>query len=226
MGATFDRTRLELVTLDCYGTLIDWSGGVRSAMERTASLHGCDVERLVRDRESSDEREVQGGYAHYSVKLAASLRHAAACQGRDTTNEEERAFVQSMATWPPFEETREALERLTAAYQVAVLSNVETRVLRASLEQIGVEVNFVVTAEQLRSYKPARAHFDAALERSKRDKPRALHVGASLFHDVRPALEYGWNVAWVNRAGRPAPADTIPSLEVRSLRELCKALLC
>jgi len=226
MGDKFDRTRIELVTLDCYGTLIDWAGGVRAALERIDSLRGCDLEQLVRDREACDEREVLGGYAPYSVKLASSLRHAAARQSRDTTPDEERMFAESMATWPPFEETREALARLSSVYQVAVLSNVETRVLRASLDLIGVEVDFLVTAEQLRSYKPARAHFDAALERSKRDKSRTLHVGASLFHDVRPALEYGWNVAWVNRAGRPASADTLPSLEVRSLRDLCKLLLC
>jgi 2-haloalkanoic acid dehalogenase type II len=225
MGDKFDRTRIELVTLDCYGTLIDWSRGVRTALERIESLKGCDLDQLVHDREACDELEVQGGYAPYSVKLASSLRHAAARQGRDTTPDEERLFAESMAIWPPFEESREALTRLSSLYQVAVLSNVETHVLRASLDLIGADVDFLVTAEQVRSYKPGRAHFDTALERSKRDKSRVLHVGASLFHDVRPALEYGWNVAWVNREGRPARSSATPSLEVRSLRELCKALL-
>jgi FMN phosphatase YigB (HAD superfamily) len=94
------------------------------------------------------------------------------------------------------------------------------------LAQIGVPVDFVVTAEQVRSYKPARAHFDAALERSRRDKSRALHVAASLFHDVRPALAYGWNVAWVNRLGESVRSDAVPTLEVRSLSELCEAFRC
>jgi 2-haloacid dehalogenase len=226
MRKNLDWNRIELITLDCYGTLIDWSGGVRAACATLESLRGCDLERLVHDREALDEREVLRGYAPYSVKLASSLREAAQQQDRQTTPEEERAFVESMGTWPPFEEARAALERLSKLYQVAVLSNVETRVLRVSLDRIGTDVDFIVTAEQTRSYKPARAHFDAALERSQRDKSRVLHVGASLFHDIRPALELGWNVAWVNREARPVRSDAVPTLEVRSLIELCEALRC
>lgn len=226
MGANFERTRVELLTLDCYGTLIDWAGGVREALRGLESLRGCDLEQLVHDREALDEIEVSKGYAPYRVKLGASLREAAARQGRELSPEDQGRFVESMGSWPPFEETAPALERLGRMYQLAVLSNVDTSVLQQSLKLIGVAVDFVVTAEQLRSYKPARAHFDAALERSHRDKGRALHVGASLFHDVRPALEYGWCVAWVNRDGRPARSDAVPHLEVRSLTELCEALRC
>ncbi|NUP95879.1 MAG: HAD hydrolase-like protein [Planctomycetaceae bacterium] len=226
MRNSLERSRLELLTLDCYGTLIDWAGGVRNAAAALESLRGCELDQLVHDREALDEIEVTRGYAPYGVKLGASLREAAARQGRELTYEDERRFIESMGSWAPFEETKPALERLGRLYQLAVLSNVETRVLYQSLQTIGVEVDFFVTAEQVRSYKPARAHFDAALERSKRDKSRILHVGASLFHDVRPALEYGWNVAWVNRDGRPGRSDAVPALEVRSLTELCEALRC
>jgi 2-haloalkanoic acid dehalogenase type II len=224
--AELDRTRIELLTFDCYGTLIDWLGGVRVALASLPSLRGCDLERLVRDRDLRDQQEVAGAYAPYSVKLGDSLRAAAAVQQRAVTDDDVRRFVGSMATWPPFEETRGALLRLGALYQLAVLSNVETRVLQASLAAIDAPIDFFITAEQIHSYKPARAHFDAALDQSRRDKTRVLHVAASLFHDVRPALSMGWNVAWINREEEPLPPDTEPQIVVRSLSELCETLRC
>lgn len=226
MFSALDRSRLELLTFDCYGTLIDWHAGVRAAVGQIASLHGCDLERLVRDRDEHDQQQVLRGYAPYGVKLGESLRAAAAQQQREPSEAEVRRFVDSMSSWPPFEETRAALRRLGTLYQLAVLSNVETRVLQASLAAIDVEIDFFVTAEQLRSYKPARAHFDAALERGRRDKSRVLHVAASLFHDVRPALALGWNVAWVNREHEPVRSDSVPQLVVESLNELCETLRC
>jgi 2-haloalkanoic acid dehalogenase type II len=224
--AALDTRRIELLTFDCYGTLIDWLGGVEAALRDIESLRGADLARLVRDRDEEDQRQVLGPYEPYGVKLGRSLRVAASRQGRQLSDAELERFVGSMERWRPFDETRVALERLGALFQLAVLSNVETRVLQASLAAIGAPVDFFVTAEEVHSYKPARAHFDAALERSQRDKSRVLHVAASLFHDVRPALQLGWNVAWIDREGQALDPDCKPQFVARNLLELCTRLGC
>ena len=224
MHRVFEPSAIELLTFDCYGTLIDWLGGIHAAVRRVPSLAGCDFERLVRDRDELDHAQVLGAYAPYGEKLAASLREAAARQQREIPEREMRAFVASMATWPPFDESASCLRRLAARHRLAILSNVETRVLEASLALLEAPIEFSVTAEQVRSYKPARAHFDEALRRARVERERVLHVACSAFHDVRPALALGWRVAWSNREHEPAQADLTPDLELPTLAALCEAL--
>ena len=226
MRQPIDPSRLELLTFDCYGTLIDWLGGARAALRGLESLGGCDLERLVRDRDELDTFEVLRPYAPYGEKLAATLRDAARLQGREVAEADVARFVASMPLWPPFGESAACLRRLAARFRLAVLSNVETRVLEASLAQLDVPIEFAVTAEQVRSYKPAPAHWDEALRRAGVAKERVLHVAASLFHDVRPALASGFRVAWINRAQEPLRSCALPDVVTRDLSELCERLRC
>lgn len=224
MHRGFAPNDIELTTFDCYGTLIDWLGGIDYALRRVPSLAGCDFERLVRDRDELDHAQVLGAYAPYGEKLAASLRDAAARQEREIPEREMREFVASMATWPPFAESTSCLRRLATRYRLAILSNVETRVLEASIALLDAPFEFFVTAERMRSYKPARAHFDEALRRARIERERVLHVACSAFHDVRPALALGWHVAWINREHEPAPSALTPDLELPTLAALCEVL--
>jgi 2-haloacid dehalogenase len=219
-----DSREIELLTFDCYGTLVDWLGGVRAALAGLESLAGSDLERLVRDRGRLDREEVLQPYAPYGEKLGRTLRAAAREQGRELSGDEVRRFVESMSTWPAFPDTAASLRRLRERFRLAVLSNVETRVLEATLARLGVGMDFFVTAEQVRSYKPARAHWDEALRRSGVARERVLHVAQSLFHDVRPALDLGYRVAWIDREREPLPADLRPSLVVSDLAALATRL--
>jgi 2-haloalkanoic acid dehalogenase type II len=215
---------LEVLTFDCYGTLVDWLGGVRAALAELPGLAGCDLERVVRDRDELDREEVLAPYAPYGEKLGRTLRGAALRQGRELGDDEVRRFVESMPSWPPFPDAAPSLRRLRARHRLLVLSNVETRVLEATLARLGAPVEGFVTAEQVRSYKPARAHWDEALRRTKAPRERVMHVAQSLFHDVRPALELGWRVAWVDRQDEPLPSGVRPQLVVKDLRELADRL--
>jgi 2-haloalkanoic acid dehalogenase type II len=226
MRDAIDAEHIELLTFDCYGTLIDWLGGVRAALHGLPSVAGCDLERLVRDRDEIDRDVVLRPYAPYGEQLAESLREAARRQGREIADRDLAAFVASMPAWPPFAESGPCLRRLARRYELAILSNVERRVLEASVAMLGAPFAFLVTAEEVRSYKPARAHFDEALRRSGVARERVLHVACSLFHDVRPALALGWQVAWINREREVARADEPPQLEVPNLAALCEALRC
>jgi 2-haloacid dehalogenase len=214
------------LTFDCYGTLIDWRRGVERAVREIASLERCDIPTLVDARERM-EREIQRGpYQRYDEVLASSLASAAQEQGAPLSADDARRFAASMSTWPPFEETSAAANRLATRFQLAILSNVETRVLEASVRLIDAPFEALITAEQLASYKPAGAHFEAAIEQLGLEPEQILHVAASLYHDVRPASERGFRVAWVNREGATPPADVAIDWTVPDLTTLAIELGC
>lgn len=221
-----DPASIYSLTFDCYGTLIDWRAGIESALREIPSLARSDLDRLVHDREFI-ERELQcGPYRPYGEVLAASLVSAAREQSVALAPDDARTFAASMSTWPPFAESRDALNRLATRYQLAILSNVETRVLEASVRLIDAPIEERITAEQLSSYKPAPAHFETATQRLGLERRRILHVAASLYHDIRPASALGFPVAWVNRDGEELPADLRPDWIVPDLTTLARELGC
>ena len=224
MGRAFDPGEIWTLTFDCYGTLIDWRTGVREALAAIPSLRAADVARLVRDRERVEREIERGEYLPYGEVLARSLFAAAREQGIAVTEGEARLFADSQGAWPPFAESREALARLAERWQLAILSNVETRVLERSVRALGAPFELLVTAEDVRSYKPARAHFEAALARLGVGPERVLHVACSLYHDVRPAAAIGMRTAFVDREGEGTPPDLAPDVAAPDLRALVAAL--
>ena len=225
MSRTVDPAAIEALTFDCYGTLIDWLGGVRAAVAETPSLAGCDVERLIADREGAEAEIQRDPYRDYDRVLAESLQRAAESQGRSVPGDEADRFADSMGLWPPFADSPEMLTRLGARYRLAILSNVMPEVLERTIARLGVPF-VTVTAGEIRSYKPARAHFDVGLERLGLPAERVLHCANSLYHDVVPCLELGWSVAWVNREGRELPAGVAPDLVIPDLAGMVEALGC
>jgi 2-haloacid dehalogenase len=208
-----DPTRCDALTFDCYGTLIDWRGGIERATAMLASCAGADLPRLIDDRGECEKEIEAGPFLPYDEVLRRSLREAAARQGRAPTDAELDAFADGMRAWQPFPDTVPALRRLARRFRLAILSNVRTDVLRATVELLEVPFAALVTAEDVRSYKPARAHFDEGLRRLELPKERVLHVAQSVFHDVVPARELGWTTVWIDRAGEhgagPSPADLV-----------------
>ncbi len=220
---------IEALTFDCYGTIVDWDGGIRAAMEAISSLEGCDFDRLVREREEDEATLLAGGFRLYGEILGESLVLAAERQERKPTDDEIRTFVASMGTWPLFPDSTEALVKLAQRFRLAVLSNVETAVLRqslASLEAAGALFDPLVTAQEVQSYKPAPRHFDVGQESLALPRKSILHVAGSLYHDIRPARALGWTTVWIDRRGEGLPDD--PALEDQlvfpDLASLCSAL--
>ena len=219
-----DPEDFRALTFDCYGTLIDWEGGIRTALESLPSLRGCALEMLVHDREEAERPLLTGPYRPYPEILFESLRAAAARQGRSPSDDEVHVFAASMERWRPFAETPNALRRMASRFSLAIVSNVETKTLSKSVEQLGVPFAALVTAEEIRSYKPARRHFDVVLERLGLPAGDVLHVGCSLFHDVRPARRLGWRAVWIDRANEQTPEDLAPSEVFPDLTSLANAL--
>ncbi len=221
----FEVEWIRALTFDCYGTLIDWDGGMRAALRGVRGLAGCDFERLLREREQAELELLAGPYRIYSGVLGDSLRTAAAAQERALGYGEILAFVNTMSHWPAFPDTGKILRRLTVKYTLAILSNVETKVLQASVKLIGAPFVALITAEDIHSYKPAPAHWEAGLKRLHLPRESVLHVAGSLQHDIRPARALGFATAWINRRKEPVPDDLDPDCVFPDLVKLTEALL-
>ena len=103
-------------------------------------------------------------------------------------------------------------------WNLAILSNTDRDLIAASQRQIGVPFDLAVVAEDVRSYKPAHAHWERFFELTTADRAHYVHVAASLFHDVAPARELGLNIVWINRLGEVA--DPVPDRELPDLSGL------
>jgi 2-haloacid dehalogenase len=213
-----DTSSPACLTFDCYGTLIDWEGGLGSFLYDFA-LRARDPEppsgRELRERWEAIQFEVIGGdYRPYREVLAESLRLLAAERGWRYEDEDGKALTRSMRSWQPFADTRPALQRARdAGLRLVIVSNTDRDIIEHSLKHIEVEIDDVVTAEDVRSYKPALPPFERALEVIGEPPERILHVAFGFKYDIGPAQQLGFRSAWVNRRGEPRPGSARPDLE-------------
>ncbi len=215
-------TRLyDVVTFDCYGTLIDWERGIGEAFAEAARQAGVAPDTgAVLAAYAEVEPVVQAeAYRPYRAVLAETARQVAARLGWALDATHARFLPESLPHWPPFPDTNPALERLGAAgYRLGILSNVDDDLLAETCRHFTLGFDLVVTAQQVGAYKPARPHFDAARERIA--GRRWLHAAQSYFHDVVPARALGIPVAWINRKGERPSGESRPDREFPSLAEL------
>ena len=197
--------RYEVVTFDCYGTLIDWEDGITRAFRETAGRDGVrldDAAVLAAYAEIEPAIEARG-YRSYREVLGACVVEVGARLGFRVAADRAGFLAESLAGWRPFPDTVPALERLAAAgYALGILSNVDDDLFAATRRALRVEFSIVVTAEQVRSYKPAPGHF---LEARRRIGGRLwLHAARSRFHDVEPASALDIDAAWIRRGSARA----------------------
>jgi 2-haloacid dehalogenase len=223
-----DFNRFEILTFDCYGTLIDWETGLLAALHRILSAHGkraadATILKLYGDFE---ERAEHGEFHPYRQVLETVVRNFGEDLGFTPTAEQARSLPDSLATWKPWPDTVAALRRLKSRFRMAILSNVDDDLFADTRPQLGVEFDEVITAQQARAYKPSLKIFELAISRVKTPAHRILHVGQSVYHDVIPAQSLGLATVWVNRpSARPGvgavkSAEARPDLMVTSLGEL------
>ena len=193
-------------TFDCYGTLIDWNGGVRGQLARVFGEERAD-ELLERYHELEPELEADGKLAYRDVLTEAMRRLGARAH-------QESALADSLPEWRPFPEVPRALaEARGRGWKLAILSNTDRDYIEASMEQLGVPFELAIVASEIGSYKPALGHWRVFAEQVGR--PPDVHVAASLFHDVAPANDLQLTSIWVNRLGEhpgPQPTRELPDL--------------
>ncbi len=195
-------------TFDCYGTLIDWDGGVRAELARVFGEDRAE-ELLARYHEVEPGLQA-GGERSYHEVLTESMR---ALGAPDT---EAYGLAESVPGWVAFPEARASLEEARArGWKLAILSNTDDDFIAASQVQVGVQFDEVVVAQEIGSYKPAHRHWEEFFQRTHAPREGHVHVAASLFHDVVPSNELGLRSVWINRLGEKAteqPTRELPDL--------------
>jgi len=195
-------------TFDCYGTLIDWNGGIRAQLGRVFGEDRAD-ELLRRYHELEPELQADGTLSYREV-LTEALRRLGVPDGEET------ALADSLPDWQPFPEVPQALEEARdRGWRLAILSNTDRDYIEASMRRLGGGFELAIVASEIGSYKPALGHWRAFEEHVGRLPD--VHVAASLFHDVAPANELGLRSIWINRLGEtpgPVPTRELPDLSV------------
>src|SRR5262249_41483766 len=218
-------SEFDVITFDCYGTLIDWESGIANAFATEAAKDGVHIESsTVLDAYHAEEPRVESGsYRTYREVLAETASRVASRLGWKIDAQRAAFLSTSLSHWQPFADTNAALERLAGKYKLGILSNIDDDLLNETRKHFTVDFELIVTAQQVTSYKPDVAHFNEA--RSRLGELRWLHAAQSYFHDVVPASRLGIPVAWINRKGEaPEPGGPTPDYEVTSLSGFAKLL--
>lgn len=223
-----DFTRFEILTFDCYGTLIDWEAGILAALRRILSAHGKTIDgaTLLKLYGDFEQRSEHGAFQPYREVLESVVRQFAVELHFAPTADEVRSLPDSLSTWMPWPDTVAALRQLKSRFRLAILSNVDDDLFALTRTKLEVDFDDVITAQQAQAYKPSLKIFELALSRIQTPAHRVLHVGQSIYHDVVPAQALGLATVWINRpSARPGigavkAAKAKPDLIVTSLAEL------
>ena len=211
--AAIDSDAFDVLTFDCYGTLIDWETGLLRAFV-AAGLQG---EGLL-ERYGEHEAELEAGaYRRYREVVAEAFVR---CGGASA---QAPAFADSVGDWPPFADSPAALARLKERFRLGVITNSDDDLFARSAARLGVEFDWVVTAEQVGAYKPDERPFLTAFERIGLPRERILHVAQSLFHDHVTAQRLGLRTVWIDRrrgtgGGATPETEAAPDATFEDLR--------
>ena len=223
-----DFTQFQVLTFDCYGTLIDWETGIFSALHPILAAHHQSIPdaqllELYGELEAAAETNP---YRSYREVLETVVRGFGQRLGFTPTPAEVRALADSVPTWRPWPDTVAALARLRRRYQLAIISNIDDDLFATTRPQLQADFHWVITAQQARCYKPGLPIFRLALDTLGVAPNRILHIGQSIYHDVLPAQSLGLATVWINRPspragiGAVKPAQGRPDLEFPSLQSL------
>jgi 2-haloacid dehalogenase len=224
---SLDFGAVEALTFDCYGTLIDWEQGLLSALRPVVAAHALSAtDDELLERYALLEAELESGaYQPYREVLLRVMDGFGRQLGFEPTADERQVLLASIRTWPPFPDTLAALRQLKTRFKLGVISNIDDDLCTSRL---GVDLDWLVTAQQAQAYKPSLKPFELALERLGLPVSRIVHVAQSLYHDHVPAHQLGLRTVWINRrAGQPGSGATpvarvTPDLEVPTLAALAE----
>jgi 2-haloacid dehalogenase len=223
-----------VLSFDCYGTLIDWETGILSALRAVLEPRGIDRPdgELLSLFAATESPIQQGPFRRYREVLDLTMEAMARQLGFEPTEAERSALSRSLPEWRPFPDTVAALRRLAARFRLAVISNVDDDLFAGTARLLEVGFDWVVTAQQVGSYKPNVRNFEVARERIGRPLEEWIHCAQSLFHDVGPARSLGIATVWVDRhrgragSGATPPSSAAPDLVVPDLATLATVAGC
>lgn len=225
--------KYAVLTFDCYGTLIDWENGILTALKPVLVRHNIhlnddDILELYAKLESKIEK---GEFVTYKNVLKKIMEEIGNKFGFNLLSSEKDCLVESLKNWQPFPDTVESLQALKNKFKLAIISNIDNDLFACSAKHLGVNFNYVITAEQVRSYKPTPDNFEFAIRKIGVSPDKILHVAQSIYHDIIPAKAVGLSVVWVNRRkgkkgfGATPQASEQADYEVSDLKEFVRMVI-
>jgi 2-haloacid dehalogenase len=216
------RSMDRWATFDCYGTLIDWNGGIGRQLEHLFGVESsARLLHAYHEVEPQVQREDPG--RSYRDVLTRTLVQLAEREHVVLAGEDQDALARSLPEWQPFPEVQASLEEARRrGWKLAILSNTDRDFIDASMHRIGVPFELAIVASEIGSYKPGPKHWEEFFARTGAGRAGHVHVGASLFHDVAPARQLGLRSVWINRLGEDPEPE--PDVELHSLTGLADAL--
>ncbi|HEX3292092.1 MAG TPA: haloacid dehalogenase type II [Gaiella sp.] len=229
MAVAFDE--FDVLTFDCYGTLIDWESGLLAALrDALPGAADADDDALLESYAGHEAVAERPPYRSYREVLATGVRGVAADLGLDVDDAAVEHFAESVPDWPAFADSADALARLHERFRLGVITNCDTDLFAASSERLATDFDWVITAELARAYKPALTGFELAFATIPVARERILHVAQSLFHDHVPAKQLGLTTVWIDRrhdrrgTGATPPAEATPDAAYPSMRVFADAV--
>ncbi len=213
----------KAITFDCYGTLIDWEGEIQRFFGELLARKGVariDTRRLQRRWEEIQFVSIQGPYRPYRQILRETMQQAFEEFSLPYADEDVEAFAQSMGTWRPFPDTREAIRDLQKLLKVVLITNTDNEIIAETEHNLGVTFDEIITAEQAGAYKPSHQGFLLARERLGLQVDEIWHAGFGFKYDVMPASALGYVTVWINRQGQARPLDVKETFLVGDMRTL------
>ena len=228
-----DLAAFDALTFDCYGTLIDWEAGILAGLRAILGPRdGQPADDALLEAYAREEAALEAGpYLRYRDVVAGAGRAVAASWGVTASGAELAGFGGSVVDWPAFPDSADALRRLHERFRLGVITNCDDDLFAASEARLGIAFDWVVTAQQVGSYKPSLHTFEAALARIDVPRERILHVAQSLFHDHVPARSLGLATVWIDRrhgragSGATPPAEASPDLSAPDMRTFADVAL-
>lgn len=228
----------QVVSFDCYGTLIDWESGIAAVLEPWAAAHGRSIPReelLTAYSQHEADAEHEHPTDLYPQILARAMHGLGAQLGIPVSDADAQALATSVPDWPAFPDSAEALARLSQHYALIILSNIDRASFEGSNRRLQVTFTSILTAQDIGSFKPSIRNFEALLAEVKRlgiPESGLLHVAQSLFHDHVPAKSLGLPTVWINRrhdnpgwGATPAPPrDVTPNWTFTSMQAFADAV--
>ncbi len=226
-----DFSDVDVLTFDCYGTLIDWETGILNALRHALPTDVADDETLLVEYAAQEAALQAEAWLSYHEILGRSMTAVCRLNGHEPSGAQVERFGGSVAEWPEFPDSADALARLARRYSLGVITNCDDDLFAASNAKLGNPFTWVITAQQVGSYKPDPRNFEVAFERIPHPRERIVHVAQSLYHDHVPAKALGLRTVWVNRrhdragAGATPQASATPDLTVPDMATFAASAL-
>ena len=203
------------ITFDCYGTLVDWEGGMLAALTPLLAKHGVELtdSQILHQFGTYESKLEQGPYLSYREILKGVVKKFGADFGFDPSLNEQDALPDSIKYWQPFPDTIAALKQLKQSLKLAIISNVDDGLFADTAQNLEVEFDYIITAEQVKSYKPSLKNFEYAIDRMGCRADQIIHAAGSIYHDIVPASSLGLTTVWVDRRASQGGSGAAPTAE-------------